>query len=155
MPPSSGQVILEQARRADPLTHPWGLYLSPAQGDADGLAWFSSEAALVSFVKQGLWSALSGVEAQVEFTAELTELLGGPSPLHWDRLEAVNLLLEPVGQMHWWGSLQQLYEGEDPFAKDLREAWRDQVGRGPQDFSALPAADARAFCDFLQHAFSA
>ncbi len=67
----------------------------------------------------------------------------------------MNLVLEPVGQLHWWGSLAQLYEGEDPFAKDLREAWRDSVGRGPQDFSALAPADARAFCDFLKLAFSA
>lgn len=153
--PSSPTAVLDQARRADPLMHPWGLYLSPIQGEADGLAWFSSEAALVSFVKQGLWPALSGVEPEAGVSAELAELLGGPSPLRWDRLEAVNRLLEPLGQMHWWGSLQQLYEGEDPFAKDLREAWRDQVGRGSQDFSALPAADARAFCDFLRNAFSA
>lgn len=146
---------LDQARQADPLTHPWGLYLSPASGEGDGMAWFASEAGLVSFVTQGLWPALSGVEPEPGLKAELAELMDGPSPLRWERLDALNLLLEPLLQLHWWGSLQQLYEGEDPFAKDLREAWRDSVGRGPQDFSALPEADARAFCDFIQKAFSA
>lgn len=141
---------LQAARAADPLSHPWGFYLSPASGEGEGLCWFASEAALVGFVTGKLWASVAGVEPEAAVAAGLAELMQGPSPLRWERLDSVNLILEPVAQLHWWGSLQQLYEGEDPFAKDLREAWRDAVGRGPQDFSALPPADARAFCDFLK-----
>jgi hypothetical protein len=97
---------------------------------------------------------LAGVAPDPAVQKDLDQLMEGPSPLRWERLDALNQALEPVGQVHWWGSLQQLYEGEDPFAKDLREAWRDSAGRGPQDFSALSQADARAFCDFLKLAFS-
>jgi hypothetical protein len=145
---------LVQARRADPLQNPWGCYISPASGEGDGLAWFPTEAALVHFVAGGLWEALCGVKPEAPVQEVLDQLMEGPSPLRWERLDAFNLALEPAGQIHWWGSLQQLYEGQDPFAKDLREAWRDAAGRGPQDFSALSQADARAFCDFLQSAFS-
>lgn len=146
---------LAAARKADPLDHPWGFYLSPANGEDEGLCWFATEAALVAFVTTKLWPALAGVAPEAGVGAELAQVLQGPSPLRWDRLDSVNTLLEPVAQLHWWGSLQQLYEGEDPFAKDLREAWRDAVGRGPQDFSALPPADARAFCDFLKDTLGA
>jgi hypothetical protein len=70
-------------------------------------------------------------------------------------LEALNLALEPVAQIHWWGSLKQLYEGEDPFATDLREAWRQGAGRGPQDFSALSEAEQAGFCQFVRDVFNA
>jgi hypothetical protein len=69
-------------------------------------------------------------------------------------LDSINLLLEPLGQLHWWGNLRQLYEGEDPFARDLRELWRAEVGRGPRDYSALAPEDARAFADFLRRVFN-
>jgi hypothetical protein len=145
--------LLQAARSADPMSCPWGLYLSPASGEGDGLLWFASEAALLGFVRDGLWSALAGTQPDPATVQELREALVGPAPMRWDRLDTVNQLLEPVGQVHWWGSLRQLYEGEDPFAKDLREAWRDRAGRGPQDFSALSPDDARSFCDFLKQAF--
>jgi hypothetical protein len=145
---------LAESRQADPLANPWGFYLVPQAGE-EALHWFPTEAALVGFVRTGLWRAVAGVEPEAAWARELEELLEGPSPLRWDRLDRLNLLLDPLCQIHWWGSLQQLYEGEDPFAKDLREAWRDGVGRGPQDFSALPAADVRAFADFLRDVFNA
>ena len=145
---------LKAAKSADPLQNPWGCFVSPSNGEGEGLAWFATEAGLINFVRTGLWPAMAGVTPEPGVQAELVQALEGPSPLRWDRLDVLNLILEPVGQLHWWGSLQQLYEGEDPFAKDLREAWRDTAGRGPQDFSALSSADARAFCDFLKLAFA-
>lgn len=148
---------LAAARQADPQTHRWGLYLSPVAGQADGLLWFARPEDLRAFVARDLWQALSGVAAPTD----LAEALAPPAPgadgngFSWERLEALNLALAPVAQIHWWGSLKQLYEGEDPFAKDLREAWRQGVGRGPQDFSALSPAEASGFCGFLRDVFNA
>jgi hypothetical protein len=150
----SAPQILAAARAADPQQAPWGCYLVPAEEGGDGLLWFATEAALIAFVRDGLWSALHGVLPAPGDQLQLNALLEGPSPLRWDTLDGLNQVLEPVAQLHWWGSLQQLYEGQDPFAKDLREAWRDSAGRGPQDFSALRPEELRAFCDFLKLAFS-
>ena len=145
---------LAAARGADPLARSWGLYLSPAEGEDDGLLWFESVEALQGFVAGGLWMALSGVVMSPQGSDELAELFQGAPALSWALLEQVNIQIEPVAQLHWWGSLKQLYEGEDPFAKDLREAFRQSAGRAPQDFSALAPADARAFADFLKDVFS-
>jgi len=142
------------ARAADPLERSWGLYLSPADGEDDGLLWFESVEALQSFVAASLWPALSGVPIPPEEGAELAEMFKGAPALSWALLEQANLQLDPVAQLHWWGSLKQLYEGEDPFAKDLREAWRQSVGRGPQDYSVLALGDARSFADFLRDVFT-
>jgi hypothetical protein len=150
----SPQEQLAAARSADPLACSWGLYLAPSSGEDDGLLWFSSVEALQAFVAGPLWPALSGVAAPPDEAAELKGLFQGSPALSWALLDQANLRIEPVAQLHWWGSLKQLYEGEDPFAKDLREAWRQSVGRGPQDFSALAPADARAFADFLKDVFS-
>ncbi|HTB33702.1 MAG TPA: hypothetical protein VK842_02455 [bacterium] len=144
---------LAAARQADPQTHPWGLYLAPAAGGDDGLCWFSSAGALLAFVAQGLWPALSGSDSPPEAAQALAALAAGAA-LHWELLDSVNQTLEPVAQIHWWGSLRQLFEGEDPFAKDLREAWRQDVGRGPQDFSALSPAEQAQFCAFLKTVFA-
>lgn len=133
---------------------PWGAYLAPASGEGDALIWFSSQAALCAFLAGPLWAALAGVEAAPDDAAALRELLSVAQPLRWEVLEQVNQRLAPLGQLHWWGSLAQLYEGEDPFAKDLREAWRDGAGRGPQDFSALSEAERRSFCGFLATVFN-
>jgi|GEM_PF-2351098 hypothetical protein len=148
---------LDAARRADPWTHRWGLYLSPAAGEADSLLWFASPEAAHEFVALDLWPALSGSPLPPDLAEELAPPHAGAAGhgFSWDRLEGLNLALEPVAQIHWWGSLKQLYEGEDPFAKDLREAWRQGAGRGPQDFSGLNDADAGAFCQFLRDVFTA
>lgn len=144
---------LAAARQADPAEHRWGLYLAPADGEAEGLLWFSSPTAMAAFVSRQLWPALSGVEPAADVSQALAEALSGEPPFTWDSLERVNLELDPLCQIHWWGTLRQLYEGEDPFAKDLREAWRQSSGRGPQDFSALAQSEARSFCDFLRSVF--
>jgi hypothetical protein len=143
---------LAVARLADPQTHPWGLYLAPGSGE-DGLCWFSSAEALLGFVSRDLWTALAGTDGPPESARALAGLAGAPS-LNWELLDGMNQALEPVAQIHWWGSLRQLFEGEDPFAKDLREAWRQDVGRGPQDFSALSQAEQAQFCAFLKTVFA-
>jgi hypothetical protein len=145
---------LAAARDAVPLQAPWGAYLSPAGGDADGLIWFETEAGLCRFLAEALWPALAGVEPAAEDRKALDALLNGPQTLQWENLERLNLLLEPVAQIHWWGSLQQLFEGGDPFAKDLREAWRDSAGRGPQDYSELSPAEQASFSAFLRTVFN-
>ena len=144
---------LAEARSADPQAHPWGLYLAPGESGEDGLCWFSSAEALLGFVSRELWPALTGADSPPETAQTLAEMASG-GPLSWDRLDALNQALDPVAQVHWWGSLRQLFEGEDPFAKDLREAWRQDVGRGPQDFSALSAQEQAQFCDFLKTVFA-
>jgi len=144
---------LAQARLADPQTHGWGLYLAPAGGE-DGLCWFSSAESLLGFVARQLWPALTGVESPPE-AARALAAASAASTLQWELLDALNQALEPVAQIHWWGSLRQLFEGEDPFAKDLREAWRQDVGRGPQDFSALSPQEQAQFCAFLKTVFAA
>ena len=144
---------LANARLADPQTHAWGFYLAPAESGEDGLCWFSSAEALLAFVARGLWPALTGVECPPE-AARALAAAAAAGPLQWDRLDALNQVLEPVAQIHWWGSLRQLFEGEDPFAKDLREAWRQDVGRGPQDFSALSPEEQAQFCAFLKTVFA-
>jgi hypothetical protein len=144
---------LIHARLADPQTHAWGLYLAPAEGAEDGLCWFISADALLGFVSRQLWPALTGAECPPE-TAQALAGLAKTGALQWDLLDAVNQALEPVAQIHWWGSLRQLFEGEDPFAKDLREAWRQDVGRGPQDFSALSPEEQAQFCAFLKTVFA-
>jgi hypothetical protein len=121
------------------------------------MRWFASPEAAHAFIARDLWPALSGAPAP----DGLADVLAPPSTegpgngFSWERLDALNQALEPVAQIHWWGSLKQLYEGEDPFAKDLREAWRQSAGRGPQDFSALSESDAADFCRFLREVFTA
>jgi hypothetical protein len=145
---------LAAARLADPQSHPWGLYLAPAEGGDDGLCWFSSAEALLGFVHRDLWPALTGTDGPPDEAGRFLEALAGAAGLNWELLDGLNQALEPVAQIHWWGSLRQLFEGEDPFAKDLREAWRQDVGRGPQDFSALSQAEQAQFCAFLKTVFA-
>jgi len=156
LPENAASRLLEKVRAADPLASSWGLYLAPASGngDGDGLLWFDSAADLLAFVARDLWPALLGSGPEPELAADLAALLGAGAPLSWGLLEQANLRLEPAAQIHWWGNLRQLYEGEDPFARDLREAWRQGVGRGPQDFSALAPADQAAFAAFLRAVFN-
>ncbi|HTB33598.1 MAG TPA: hypothetical protein VNZ54_02825 [bacterium] len=144
---------LAAARLADPQARPWGLYLAPLESGEDGLCWFSSPEALLGFVSRELWPALSGVDCPPDAARSLAALAQAPA-LHWELLDSLNQVLDPVAQIHWWGSLRQLFEGEDPFAKDLREAWRQDVGRGPQDFSALSPAEQAQFCAFLRTVFA-
>jgi hypothetical protein len=143
---------LQLARQRDPLKAPWGLFLAPEGGD-ESLLWFADRNSLEDFVAKGLWPALAGVEPSADTASELAALFEADLPLSWAALEQANLLLEPLGRLHWWGSLTQLYEGEDPFAKDLREAFREQAGDGTQNFSALAAADQARFAKFLQEVF--
>ena len=150
---SQASQALASARLADPQAHPWGLYLAPLESGDDGLCWFSSAEALLAFVRLELWPALAGVDCPPEAAMALTDAASSGA-LTWDRLDSLNQALEPVAQIHWWGSLRQLFEGEDPFAKDLREAWRQDVGRGPQDFSALSPAEQAQFCAFLKTVFA-
>jgi hypothetical protein len=150
---STPSVLLAQARAADPRRANWGLYVAPASGAEDGLLWFPEASDLKAFVAGPLWEALSGFPAPEDTAAELEGLFVPAQPLSWALLEQVNFVLEPVVQIHWWGHVRQLYEGEDPFAKDLREAWRQSVGRGPQDFSALDPQEQSSYVDFLRSAF--
>jgi hypothetical protein len=138
---------------ADPATRPWGLYLSPASGEGDDLLWFDSVAELQAFVSTELWKGLLGVDPDPATADDLRGLFAETPPLSWALLEALNPLIEGAGQVHWWGHLRQLYEGQDPFAKDLRETWRSSAGAGVQDFSALKPPEQREFCDFLNSVF--
>lgn len=140
---------LSAARQRDPLQANWGLFLAP-NGGAEGLCWFEDRDRLHHFVVEELWPALSGVEAAPDVKAELAGLLDERPPLSWHLLDDLNLVLEPVGQVHWWGTLAQLHDGEDPFAKDLREAFRDSAGAGTQDFSKLDDAERAAFTAFVR-----
>lgn len=144
---------LAQARGTDPLPNAWGLYLAPASGVGDGLLWFREREELQAFLTQSLWQAMTGVAPEASLAAELASLFDGEPPLNWTLLDQVNLLIEDAAQIHWWGNLRQLYEGEDPFAKDLREAWRQTAGRGVQDFSAVSAEELGEFTRFLRTAF--
>ena len=144
---------LNRSRNGDPLELTWGLYIAPASQEGDGLLWFESPAALQDFVAAALWPALFGVAADPQVEEGLRELFRGGPAFSWALLEQVNHLLEPELQIHWWGNLRQLFEGEDPFARDLREAWRQGVGRGPQDFSALAPEQRKEFVGFLRTVF--
>ncbi len=145
----SAQAALGAARQRDPLGAPWGLFLAPNEGP-EGLLWFEDRDRLHHFVGEELWPALSGVEPAADLKAELLELLEERPLLSWNLLEGLNLLLEPVGQVHWWGTLAQLHDGEDPFAKDLREAFRESAGAGTQDFSKLSDAQRGAFAAYVR-----
>lgn len=140
---------LSAARLRDPLQANWGLFLAPGQGQ-EGLCWFEDRDRLHHFLTEELWPALAGVQPSSELKAELAELLEERPLLSWNLLDDLNLIIEPVAQVHWWGTLAQLYDGEDPFAKDLREAFRDQAGKGAQDFSGLSPAERNAFAAFVQ-----
>jgi hypothetical protein len=140
---------LEAARKREPLQAPWGLFLAPNEG-VEGLCWFEDRDRLHHFVTAELWNALVGVEAAADVQAELVDLLEERPALSWNLLEDLNLILEPVGQIHWWGTLAQLHDGEDPFAKDLREAFRESAGAGTQDFSKLSEAERHAFAAFVR-----
>ncbi len=140
---------LKDSRGRDPLQANWGLFLAPSHG-AEGLCWFEDRDRLHHFVTDELWLALAGVAPTPETRAELADLLEERPLLSWNLLDELNLILEPVGQIHWWGTLAQLHDGEDPFAKDLREAFREQAGAGTQDFSKLSAAERAAFAAFVQ-----
>lgn len=140
---------LDAARQREPLQAPWGIFLVPNDG-AEGLCWFEDRDRLHHFIVAELWSALAGVDSAPEVRAELAELLEERPSLSWNLLEDLNLVLEPVGQIHWWGTLAQLHDGEDPFAKDLREAFRESVGAGTQDFSKLSEGERQAFAKFVR-----
>lgn len=140
---------LSSARLRDPLQANWGLFLAPNHGE-EGLCWFEDRDKLHHFVVDELWAALAGVAPSAETRAELSDLLEERPLLSWDLLDGLNLIIEPVGQVHWWGTLAQLFDGEDPFAKDLREAFREQAGAGTQDFSKLSPAQREAFAAFVQ-----
>ena len=150
----SAKAALEAARQRDPLQAPWGLFLAPRDG-AEGLCWFEDRDKLHHFVSDELWAALSGVEAAPDVKAELIDLLEERPLLSWNLLDDLNLVLEPVGQVHWWGTLAQLHDGEDPFAKDLREAFRESAGAGTQDFSKLNDAERGAFAAFVRSVWEA
>jgi hypothetical protein len=139
---------LQSARHRDPLQNPWGLFLAPNDAP-EGLCWFSDRDQLHAFVGSALWSALSGLPAPPDVTDELKGLLEERPPLSWGLIESLNLIIEPVAQVHWWGTLAQLFDGEDPFAKDLREAFREQAGLGKQDFGHLSPAQQGDFARFV------
>jgi hypothetical protein len=151
--PSTPKELLAQSRGADPMDCPWGLYVLPASGEGESLLWFADAAQLQGFVVEALWPALLEVDAAPDTTAELRALFAGAPALSWGLLDAANQLLEPAGQIHWWGRLRQLFEGQDPFARDLREAWRQDAGVGIQDFSALRPEQQREFAGFLRTLF--
>ena len=139
---------LQSARHRDPLQNPWGLFLAPNNAP-EGLCWFPDRDQLHAFVERALWPALAGVGPAPDVADELAGLLEERPPLSWGLLESLNLIIEPVAQAHWWGTLGQLYDGEDPFAKDLREAFRDEAGLGTQDFGRLSPSQQAAFAAFI------
>jgi hypothetical protein len=139
---------LQSARHRDPLEANWGLFLTPNSAP-EGLCWFADRDKLHDFVGKELWPALSGSDAPPDVLEELAGLLEERPPLSWGLIESLNLIIEPVAQIHWWGTLAQLFDGEDPFAKDLREAFREQAGLGKQDFAQLKPAEQAAFARFV------
>ena len=146
--PQSPGAALQSARHRDPLQNPWGFFLTPNNA-AEGLCWFGDRDQLHSFLEQALWPALGDGPAPQDIIEELRGLLEERPPLSWGLLENLNLIIEPVGQLHWWGTLAQLFDGEDPFAKDLREAFREEVGLGKQDFAELKPSDQAGFARFV------
>jgi hypothetical protein len=139
---------LQSARHRDPLQNPWGFFLAPNDAP-EGLCWFKDRDQLHGFVEGALWTALSGTPAPPDVADELKGLLEERPPLSWGLIESLNLILEPVAQVHWWGTLAQLFDGEDPFAKDLREAFREEAGLGTQDFGRLNPAQQADFARFV------
>lgn len=146
--PQAPAAALQSARHRQPLDNPWGLFLAPNDAP-EGLCWFRDRDQLHAFVEAALWPALSGGGPSPDVADELKGLLEERPPLSWGLIESLNLIIEPVGQLHWWGTLAQLHDGEDPFAKDLREAFREQAGKGTQDFGHLSPAEQAAFAAFV------
>jgi hypothetical protein len=144
----SPEAALQSARHRDPLEAPWGLFLAPNNA-SEGLCWFADRDRLHEFVATLLWPALTASAAPPDVVEELSGLLEERPPLSWGLIESLNLIIEPVAQVHWWGTLAQLFDGEDPFAKDLREAFRDRAGLGTQDFAQLRPSDQAAFARFI------
>lgn len=139
------------ARRRNALVFRFGLYVSPIQA-GEGFCWFTDKAALLTFLGGQLWQAASGLAPTDDIQRELAGLLQD-AELSNTTLDELNLILEPVCQVHWWGSLDQLCTDEDVFAKDLREAYREQAGGGPQNFGGLAAAEQADFAAFLRSMF--
>jgi hypothetical protein len=122
------------AVNASPRVGDWGLFAYsdalPTVGGGAGLFhWFETKAQLLDFVKRHLTFASPGHAdidpGRVAFEAEELVNAMGADPdaeqMEMTRL-VLNRALRTFTQIEWWGSLDDLLDGDHPYAKRVR-AW--------------------------------
>ncbi len=117
----------------------WGLF---SYGDAPGgmagsgvgiFQWFETKTAMLEYVGHHLTFSSAGPSdvdpgRVADEARTLVETVGpesNPEVLEATRLE-LNKILRDFSQVEWWGSFEDLLQGNHPYAKEVRVWFRDR-----------------------------
>ncbi|HLV01236.1 MAG TPA: hypothetical protein VKZ59_08220 [Acidobacteriota bacterium] len=139
---------IAQARKADPVMTPWGFYFRSQQRDVeDGFLWFASWVKVLRFLRSNL-SNLTGFDdpERQQNVQQVVDDLIECRINKADALIRLNEVLDPAGQILWWGGLSELASGEDEFARRVRNHYAgDSTSPLPEDQLSAFAESLRSF----------
>jgi hypothetical protein len=125
----------EKAMDVTPERSSWGLFSytdAPMAGYTGVFCWFKAQADLLDYVKRHLTFVAPGRSdidpgRVVRDTQNLIDAMGSEPVLdvfEAQRLE-LNKILRTFSQVEWWGTFGDLLQGNHPYAKQVREWFRD------------------------------
>jgi len=145
---------LQTAHAANPQAYPWGVRTSdPYPAGLMMFFWYESEEALRESLLSGDHVLDADDETRSEAVAALRLVLESSSPLMPASAEDGNKAAHPAFNIHWWGTFDDLCNGNHEDARDAREAfleWNEENYGSPIEVPPIQP-DARSdFAEFLQ-----
>jgi hypothetical protein len=112
--------------------------------------WFDTDKELLEAIP-GLVLAMNSAPCALGDCVETSENLATAVSAYWqgkisdnDAIDLINDVAKHLFQIEWWGTREQLLQGDATFPKWLRSSWR-----GLEDSSSLQADEHEAFFEYL------
>lgn len=149
----------QDVQQGRPDGHTWGFF---SYGDAPGaigggigaFAWFPDRDSMLRFISATLpysppgQAALDPDEIAANTEAIVTQLLAGAIS-DSEGIARLNSVLRTCSQIQWMGTVDDLLQGDHPYALEVRQAFRDDDENEP---SSGPVGDSERedFFEFLE-----
>ena len=143
--------VMTRANGRNPLTHRWGFFgQDDGMSGAGGFVWFSTREDLLDALVEAepaIYYEPASPEfqkARVALERLRTKILAekGLSPV---ARQKVNVILKGAGIVQWWGTVDELFEGNGKFARGLREMFRPDEDDSKSDSRPIPPSERKEF----------